>query len=173
MEKFIVIVCFLAAGFCTNSQNKNHNQNKKMVEILDKLALKELVDKFSILADTKEVDKQVLLFTQNATVETIINGKSTGILNGRKQIGDAFTSFLGRFEIVYHLNGQQEVTISGNNAKGISYCLVILIATNNGKKMKTTFGIYYNDEYVKQDDKWLIAKRISNFKWQSVEEINN
>ena len=37
--------------------------------------------------------------------------------------------------------------------------------------MKTTFGVYYNDEYVKQSGKWLIAKRISTFAWQDKQAL--
>ena len=162
--------------FCVNSQAQNvktKNENNTVNIIEDKIALKELVDKFSILADTKEVSKQVLLFTENAIVESFINGKSTGVLEGRKQIGDAFLNFLNLFEIVYHLNGQQSVEINENNAKGISYCLVTLIGTENGKKIKTTFGIYYNDEFIKIENKWFITKRKSTFSWQEKQELKN
>ena len=174
MKKKLLII--ILTTFCVISQAQNiktKSEIKKMNIIEDKIALKELVDKFSIWADTKEVNKQVLLFTENATVESFINGKSTGILEGRKQIGDAFLNFLNLFEIVYHLNGQQSVEINGNTAKGTSYCLVTLIGTENGKKMKTTFGIYYNDEFIKKENQWLINKRKSTFSWQEKQELKN
>lgn len=173
MKKCIGLICFLVVAFYANAQMKPLKQKQAMTEIADKLAIKEVVDRFSILADTKEVDKQVLLFTENATVETFINGKSTGVISGRKQIGEAFSGFLNRFETVYHLNGQQVVNIEGNTAKATSYCLVVLIANDNGKKTKTTFGIYYNDDFAKQNNVWLITKRKSNFTWQTVEPLNN
>ncbi len=45
-------------------------------EISDRIALKELVDTFSNLADEKRIDEQVLLFTENASVQSLENGKA-------------------------------------------------------------------------------------------------
>ncbi len=140
-------------------------------KIEDRAALKELVDNFSILADLKDVQKQLLLFTENATVESTINGQVVGLLNGRKQIGEAFENFLNNFETVYHINGQQTVTLYGDKASGISCCTVTLLGTENEKKIKTTMGVYYNDDYEKENEKWLIAKRKSNFVWQDKLEL--
>src|SRR5205085_12650845 len=118
------------------------------------------------LAEHKDIQKQVLLFAENASVESRVQGQPGMTLTGRKQIGDAFTAFLNNFETVYHINGQQTVTLNGDKASGISYCLVTLIGTQNGKKTKQTMGVYYNDEFVKENGHWLIAKRTSNFTWQ-------
>ncbi len=170
MKKTLISIILLAICLTSRAQK---NDNNSINQIEDRIALKELVDNFSILADLKDVNKQVLLFTENATVESFINGKSNGIISGRKQIGDVFSNFLNLFEIVYHLNGQQTVKIDNNSATGISYCQVTLIGTENGKKMKTTFGIYYNDDYVKQENHWLISKRKSFFVWQEKEELKN
>lgn len=50
---------------------KNDDDLQKRVrELEDRAALKELVDTFSILADRKDVRAQVQLFTANATAET-------------------------------------------------------------------------------------------------------
>lgn len=87
-------------------------------------------------------------------------------LTERKQFGDAFTAYLNTLETVYHINGQQTITLNGNKASGISYCLVVLIGKQNGKGIKTTMGVYYNDDYIKENNHWLIAKRKSNFTWQ-------
>lgn len=138
----------------------------------DKVAIKELVDTFSIQADQKDVERQVLLFTENALVETYINGKLSSTLTGRKQIGEAFAAFLGRFHTVYHLNGQLVVTLSGDQATGIHYCQVTLIGAEDGKEMKTSFGVHYNDEYIRENGQWLIARRRSTFAWQEKRALN-
>jgi len=181
ISSFFVIWLFFGTACVANAQTLKDNQkkisandqnvNKNMKEIEDKLALKELVDTFSVLADTKEIQKQTLLFTEDATVESYSDGKQTSSLTGRKQIGEGFASFLNNFETVYHINGQQTVTISGDKASGVSYCMVTLIGEENGKKMKTTMGVIYNDEYVCQNGKWLIAKRRSNFAWREKQEL--
>ncbi|MGO4569587.1 nuclear transport factor 2 family protein [Rhizobium sp. 2YAF20] len=137
----------------------------------DRAALKTFVDTFSILADKKDVATQVLLFTEDATVSSYSGDKAGATFNGRKEIGDAFARYLALFETVYHINGQQTVELQGDTATGISYCQVVLIANENGKKIKNTSGVTYNDEYVRQDGRWLISKRTSHFTWRDREEV--
>ena len=170
MRKLLfALVLLLLLSLNSNAQKlKDINLEKRISLIEDRIAIKNVVDTFSILADTKEVDKEVLLFTENATVETVMNGKPGSPLTGRKQIRDSFTAFLSSFELVYHINGQQTVTINTDKAEGISYCQVTLIGNQNGKKIKTTFGVRYNDDFVREAGKWLIAKRKSTFLWKDI-----
>ncbi|MGA9996577.1 MAG: nuclear transport factor 2 family protein [Pyrinomonadaceae bacterium] len=151
--------------------NNNDDLKKKVGQIEDRIALKELVDTFSILADKKDVKTQTQLFTADGIVETFVNGARVANLKGRKAMEEAFGAFLKNFETVYHFNGQQTVTIDGDKASGISYCMVTLIGTENGKKMKTSIGVYYQDEYVRENGRWLIAKRTSTFDWQDKREL--
>ncbi|GAA3951247.1 nuclear transport factor 2 family protein [Chitinophaga oryziterrae] len=139
----------------------------------DITSLKELVDMISILADKKDVHTQAQLFSENATSETFVGDTAILKLKGRKEMEEAFRDFLKDFDTVYHLNGQQTVTINGDNATGTSYCLVTLIGTENGKKMKTTIGVIYHDDFVRENNRWLIARRIGNFDWQEKREVNH
>ncbi|SHN09765.1 nuclear transport factor 2 family protein [Chitinophaga sp. CF418] len=140
-------------------------------ELADRASLKDLVDAVSILADKKDVHSQVQLFSENAISETFAGGVSVLKLKGRKEMEEAFGNFLKDFETVYHLNGQQTVTINGDNATGTSYCLVTLIGIENGKKMKTTIGATYQDDFIRENNRWLIAKRIGSFDWQEKREV--
>jgi hypothetical protein len=153
MKKLLVsLTLFIAVNTTVYSQS-NHIKDKNM------------------LNNQKETTKQTLLFTEDAKVESIINGKHGSSFTGRKEIGEAFSSFLSLFQTVYHINGQQSVTLNGEKASGISYCLVTLIGMENGVKIKTTMGVYYNDDYVKKDNAWLIQKRVSNFVWQEKSKV--
>ena len=135
-------------------------------KIEDQLALKKLVDTFSNLADTKDTKAQMDLFTDDAEVISKADGK-TFVSKGKKDIEKAFADYLKLFDVVYHLNGQQTVEINGDNATGISYCFVTLIG--NGKKNQS--GVRYHDTYVKQNGKWLIKKRESDFMFTSVDDM--
>ncbi|MFD2285003.1 nuclear transport factor 2 family protein [Pedobacter petrophilus] len=84
----------------------------------------------------------------------------------------AFGNFLKAFETVYHFNGQQVVNLDGDNATGTCYCLVTLISTEDGKKMKTTIGAIYHDDYILENNRWLIARRIGDFDWQEKTELS-
>ena len=172
-KSVLLLTLFLSLYVSAKSQTvkSGDNLNKRISQIEDRIALKELVDTFSILSDRKDVRAQTQLFTPGATVETYRKGELVGKLNGRKEMEDAFGAFLKNFDTVYHFNGQHSVTINGDKASGISYCMVTLIGTENGKKMKTSIGVYYQDEYVREDNRWLIAKRKSVFDWEEKQEV--
>ncbi len=141
-------------------------------ELQAKFELKELVDTFSTLSDTKSVYEQTLLFTENSLIEVYMDGKKTFELHGRKEIENAFTPFLAPFKDVYHQGGQQTITeLTDTTAKGTAYCLVVLVDEENGKKRITKHGVVYNDEFVKVDGKWYFEKRISNFVWSTVDLV--
>lgn len=140
-------------------------------ELADRLLLKDLVDTVSILADKKDIHAMAQLFSENTWSETIAGGVSLLQLNGRKEMEEKLEGFLKNFETAYHLNGQQQVTINGDNAIGTVYCQITLISTENGKKMQTTIGATYQDEYVRENKRWLISKRIGNFEWQEKREV--
>lgn len=141
-------------------------------ELADRISLKELVDRVSVLGDNKDFNAQVQLFSENALSETFAGGKSILKLKGRKEMSEAFGKFLKDFETVFHFNGQQVVTVDGDNATGTCYSLITLIGNENGKKMKTTIGAIYQDDYIREDNQWLIAKRTGNFKWQRKGEVH-
>lgn len=144
---------------------------KRIQELENVRALRELVDTFSILADKKDIKEQVKLFTEDANVTSLLNGKVTSNFNGREEIGNAFELFISSFENVYHLNGQHVVSIDGDKATGKLYCLVDLISVQDGKRMKNSSGVSYEDEYAYVDGKWLIAKRTSDFIWNESREL--
>lgn len=148
------------------------NLEKRIEELENVRALRELVDNFSILADNKEAWKQTDLFTKDATVESYVNGQLISSLTGTKRIGEAFESFLANFETVYHINGQHVVSIKDNQAEGTLYCLVDLISEENGIRVKNSSGVSYKDEYVYENGQWLISKRTSTFVWQDRKELN-
>ncbi|MEF2098470.1 nuclear transport factor 2 family protein [Peribacillus simplex] len=148
------------------------NLEKRIEELENVRALRELVDNFSILADKKEVWKQTELFTKDATVDSYVNGMLTSSFNGTKEIGEAFEGFLANFETVYHNNGQHIVSINGNKAEGTLYCRVDLISSENGKKINNASAVSYKDEYISENGQWLIAKRTSTFVWNDRQELN-
>lgn len=140
-------------------------------EFENRILLKELVDRISVFEDKKDFTKQVEFFTENAVSETIAQGKIILKLEGRKNMAVAFEKFLSAIDHVYHFNGQQLVTIDGDTARGTCYCLITLIGNENGKKIRTSIGAIYEDNYVRVDSNWLIAKRIGTFNWQEKSEL--
>ena len=135
-----------------------------MNQLIERQALKDLVDTFSNLADEKRVAEQMALFTPDAQVNTYIGGKLFAEAKGREEIEQVFSSFLAQFHSVYHLNGQHTVTFrSETEAEAINYCAVKLVGEQDGKQVLQDHSVRYQDTYVKQNGQWLISQRIANF----------
>ena len=164
-----LFLLFSAITFAQKMDNKSIEQRITAIE--DKMAIKYVVDEFSNLADTKEIDKQVLLFTEDGEVQSVSNGQPSSALKGREQLKQAFSGFLSNFHTVYHQNGQQTISLQGDKAEAVSYCRVILVGKQNDKEMKTTLYTIYKDAFVKENGKWLIKHRTSNFVHREVEEV--
>lgn len=165
----LLAVCGLTAA---NAQTAGaEKQDSGMSELRDRMELKELVDVFSVLADKKNVETQVLLFTEDATVDSYRGDTLVSSIKGRENLAQGFGAFLALFDTVYHINGQQTVRIDGDRATGTAYCQVVLIGMQDGRRMMTTQGVTYDDEYVRLDGKWLIAKRTSHFVWTDAHEV--
>ena len=141
-------------------------------ELEDRIYLRELVDDVSILGDRKDFTAQVQLFSEDAISETFAGGTSILKLKGRKEMAEAFGNFLKDFKTVYHFNGQQVVTINGDSATGTCYCQITLIGNKGGKRVQTTIGAIYRDDYTRYNGRWLIAKRIGDFKWQEKRPVD-
>lgn len=143
------------------------------VRVADRIALKELIDRFSNLADEKKIDEQVLLFTENAQVVSLSNGQTTSTLQGRAELARAFKAFLDNFHTVYHQNGQQVIEFTGQDtAKSVHYSTVYLAYIEQGKQMVRASTVRYHDEYVRENSKWLISKRTSEFLINEVRPLN-
>lgn len=133
-------------------------------QLIDRQAIKDVVDTFSNLADEKRVADQMPLFTADAQVTTYIGGKLFADMHGRAEIEKVFTDFLANFHTVYHLNGQHTVQFEDDtHANAITYCAVKLVGEENGKQILHSHSVRYQDHYRKENGQWLIAKRVANF----------
>lgn len=128
-------------------------------QLIERQALRDVVDTFSNLADENRLPEQMPLFTPDATVLTHI-GDTVLEMHGTDEILKTFTEFTQSFKQMYHMNGQHTVTFtSDTTASAILYCAVKL---QNDTAIQS-HSVRYVDEYVKRDGKWLICKRVSYF----------
>ncbi|MBO4332066.1 MAG: nuclear transport factor 2 family protein [Paludibacteraceae bacterium] len=135
---------------------------QKIQEITDRMALKQLVDSYAILADAQNGQALKSLFTPDAVYKTYVNGEVQMTLEGHEEIGNTLQKFLNTLNSTFHMNGQQMLNIKGDQAIGRCYCQVTLVETRDGVQTTTQENIFYDDEYKKTDGKWQIAKRNSN-----------
>lgn len=140
-------------------------------EMQDKEEIRLLVDQFSNLADEKDASAQAELFTDDAQVIISFGGQEN-VINGKDAIAETFGGVLSSMEALYHMNGQIDIKLDGDTATGTVYCRVALINNNDETRNLTDEAVYYNDEYVRQNGKWLISKRTSNFVFTDSHEMS-
>lgn len=141
-----------------------------ILAIEDKIALQELTNSFLAAADRKDNVAQASCFTENGTLISIM-GDTMLTFEKRKGIADGFADILAPLKTVYHLSGQLATAISGNQATGTSNCFVTLAGTENDKPYVRKIWAIYKDEYVKENGKWLINKRIATVAWEERSEL--
>ena len=65
-----------------------------------------------------------------------------------------------------------QVQLFTANATAETYRKNVLVTKLTGRKeMEDAFGVYYHDEYVPENARWLIAKRRSVFDWEDKREL--
>jgi len=146
--------------------------DQRLRELEDRIAIKEIVDTFSNLADIKNFGALVHLLTEDAEVDFYLGDTLLGSWKGRAEFEKALSSFSSNFEATYHFNGQQVIEVEGDNASSQHYCLAMQIALAGPKKTLTTNGVIYRDTYVRRADGWKIAKRISRFTWRDTGQMS-
>ena len=144
------------------------------IEILEaKAELKDLVDTFSNLADVKDAAAQGELFLPDGWLEFRMgmDGEINKI-ESREALVQAFASTINPCKAVYHINGQHTVTVNGDSAEGIAYCVATLVNDVDGKDIVTSNYVRYSDLYAKVDGKWYIKRRRTTFLISDKHELN-
>lgn len=170
------LTCVMLLSLCACGQSGNGGDAERLAAMETKVAeleaqvqmlndineIKLLQERFANLADAKDADTQMELFAEDA--ELVLNfGGQTMTLHGRDEIYPVFSSTVNGMDVLYHMNGQGTIEVDGDKASGIAYCRVVLIDTEDGITTHTDEGVRYTDEYVREDGKWVIAKRTSDF----------
>ena len=130
-----------------------------------KMELRELVDIFSNLADIKDAKGQGELFLPDGVLEFQIGADGEiQKIEGREALVQAFAATINPCKAVYHISGQQTVTVNEDvtEAQGTAYCQAVLVNEENGKEIITTNYVRYTDAYVKVDEKWLYQTQKDN-----------
>ena len=144
------------------------------IEILEaKAELKDLVDTLSNLADVKDAAAQGELFLPDGWLEFQMgmDGEINKI-EGREALVQAFAATINPCKAVYHINGQHTVTVNGDSAEGIAYCVATLVNDVDGKDIVTSNYVRYSDLYAKVDGKWYIKRRRTTFLISDKHELN-
>jgi ketosteroid isomerase-like protein len=137
-------------------------------EAADRLAIRELIDDYAHCADRRDAKGQMALFTADTRFLVFMDATAaepTQELHGRESLAPVFDN-LNTYAATTHFNGQSTLSLDGDRATGVSYCLAHhLSAGEDGQRTMMIASIRYLDELVKQDGQWLFAERRLMVDW--------
>ncbi len=138
-----------------------------MEELADRLAIRELVDAYATCADTRNAEGQMALFTEDTDFIVFMDSKAaepTYALKGRASLAPVF-AVLRTYQSTMHFNGQSTVSLEGERATGISYCIAHHVSKVDGRRTLMMAWIRYLDVFAKVGGRWNFAERKLMVDW--------
>lgn len=137
-------------------------------EIQDRIALKDLIDRYATESDKNNHDCYREIFLPHVKVKVYFNGKLDMDINNVDDMIARYRAF-GTAKKSFHQNGQQVVDfVDASHANGICYAIATLVTEENGKDKLTMHAVRYYDKYIKKDNRWWIAEREQHFVYSSL-----
>ncbi|KUJ62415.1 hypothetical protein AR687_08135 [Flavobacteriaceae bacterium CRH] len=134
------------------------------LEILKtKEELRQLIDAYASLGDEKKIAEQMSVFTPDVIYQVYMNDFLAANVSGRDNLEKEFNGHASQVKTYFTLNGQHTVTINGDAANGVSFSQIKMIRESEGKDILTDYSVKYEDQYVYQNEKWLIKERTGYF----------
>ncbi|MDV7697970.1 nuclear transport factor 2 family protein [Chryseobacterium soli] len=137
------------------------NYEQKIQEAEDRLAIRELIDRYAYCADSRDATGQMALFTEDTNFEVYYDPKSetpSQVITNNKDLLPVFDN-LNTYKSTMHFNGQSTVKLTGDKATGITYCMAHHLTIEDDQQRLMVAAIRYHDIFVKQNDQWLFAER--------------
>ena len=130
--------------------------------------LRQLVCAYPRAVDKREYNTLHGLFAENAEYSIphlkIMYKNQDEIVAGIKQIEPMFDK-------TYHTICNHTFEIVDTTASGEVYCVAMHFKSADGGTSKYDMGIRYQDQYVKQGDKWLFARRELILDWENTTKL--
>lgn len=135
--------------------------------------LRNLIDAYAYLGDEKKISEQMELFTPDVTYKVYMGDFLAANISGRENMEKEFNGHAAQVKTYFTLNGQHTVKIDGHTATGVSFSQIKMIRAVEGKDIITDYSVRYDDQYVYQNEKWLIKARIGYFMIVEARGISN
>jgi hypothetical protein len=133
--------------------------------LLDRLAIRDLVDGYAFRVDSDDPGSASELFTADGELRIFERGRREPVRErtGREAIAAAMGG-LDRYDTTLHVVGNHRVDIDGDTAEGETYCLAHHIRGIEGADGRMAphdyvMHIRYLDRYARTEEGWRIARR--------------
>jgi ketosteroid isomerase-like protein len=136
-------------------------------EAADRLAIRELVDAYAYCADRRDAAGQISLFTEDTRFVVFMDAKSptpTQVIQGRAGLAPIF-EHLNVYKATTHFNGQCTVSLNGDHATGVAYCLAHHVSETDVGATLMIAAIRYFDQFRRVGGLWRFAERLLYVDW--------
>ena len=133
----------------------------------DRLAIRHLIDAYAHCADRRDAKGQMALFTEDTVFQVFMDSalpEPTYTLHGREALAPVFAD-LNQYRATTHFNGQSVIELSGDEARGESYCLAHHLKDDGDNRSLMIASIRYLDRFVRQAGMWRFAERKLMVDW--------
>lgn len=132
----------------------------RLEDVADRIELRALVDAYAFAVDARDCDRFVGLFLPDAVMA----------LGPRELVGPDLVKAIATLDRHYprsmHFVGNHDVTVDGDRAEGLVYCLAHHISTDAEGSRDRFVAVHYSDRYVRTDDGWRFARRDLRIVWE-------
>jgi hypothetical protein len=139
-----------------------------MLEVADRLAIRELIETYARCADRRDSKGWMALFTTDVHFAVYMDAKDakpSQELHSREALAPIFAHFAA-YDTTTHFVGQSTIfSLSNVRATGETYVLAHHITVNGANRQLNLASIRYNDTFVKVDDAWLFSERLLYLDW--------
>ncbi|HWV73245.1 MAG TPA: nuclear transport factor 2 family protein, partial [Pseudosphingobacterium sp.] len=125
------------------------------------------------LGDEKKISEQMSLFIPDAVYKVYMNDMLVVNISGTENLEKEFSGHAAEVKTYFTLNGQHTVKIDEDTASGISFTQIKMVREAEGKNNITDYSVKYEDQYVRENGKWLIKERIGYFIIVEARALNN
>ena len=137
--------------------------------VVDRVALRDLVDAYARAVDRRDVSAVAALFTADGRLVSRLHdtgGDAPIVRQGHDEITAALTAGLDRYLLTTHVVGGQVVTIDGDRATGDTVCLAHHVYEKGGARRMLVMAVRYADIYARQAGGWGFAERQLTLDWR-------
>ena len=138
------------------------------IEVVDRLAIREVIEAYARCADRRDVTGQLSLFTADTHFVVYMQAKSatpTWELKSRDALVPVFNS-LNKYDSTTHFVGQSTLfSLTSDRANGETYCLAHHVTVSEEKRSLMIVSLRYLDNFVKRDGAWFFAERCLYVDW--------
>lgn len=131
-------------------------------EISDRLELEDLVVRYADIIDRKAFEDLSFIFIDDAHIDYEATGAPKCSI---KEMIAFLTETMSLFPNHQHLVSNTQFNVDGDRATGRVMCFNPMEMTVDGGTQTFILGIWYVDEFVRVDDRWMFASRKQEMSW--------